>query len=191
MEDQGEDVAEDEDPGVESGLEEGELWAEFNDDMLEGEVDAGGDEGGSDDEAADLRLEAAGVVGVVVHDQAADVADGFGEGAQAEGDHEGPGLEADSLDQVDEEADAEEGAEEGVGAQRGCVAVDGLVDGAVDVDIAAVLGGVEGGGEDAAVGSVGLRAGRHVLIVGWCVAGMVREEGRSRCQRGATADVWG
>lgn len=58
MEDEGEEIAHDEDPGVVFGLEAGEARADFEDAVLEGEVDAGGEEGGGDDQAADLDLKA-------------------------------------------------------------------------------------------------------------------------------------
>ncbi len=60
LEDEGKDVAADEDPGVELGAEAGGVGAQFDDDVFEGEVDAGGDEGGGDDQAADLGFEAGG-----------------------------------------------------------------------------------------------------------------------------------
>ena len=56
LDDEGEDIAEDEDPGVEAGFQPGKGGAQLDDDVLEGEVDGGGNEGGSDDETADLDL---------------------------------------------------------------------------------------------------------------------------------------
>lgn len=74
LENEGEDVAGDENPCVHAGLDAGEFGADFEDDMFEGEVDAGGDEGGGDDQAADLDLETIGIPGVVVEHDATDIA---------------------------------------------------------------------------------------------------------------------
>ena len=156
LHDQGEQVAEDEDPGVESRAEDAVLRAAFNDDVFQSQIDACGDESGCDDEAADLRLEAVTGPRVGVHHDAADVADCFGEGAEGECDAEGPCFVADALDEVDEAADGEDCAVEGVGGERGRVAVDGLVDGTIRGDIGAVCGGETGGREDATVCGVGL-----------------------------------
>lgn len=58
LEDEGEQVAQDEDPGVPSCLQAGELVTNFEDNVFEGQVDAGSDESRADDQAANLYLEA-------------------------------------------------------------------------------------------------------------------------------------
>lgn len=76
LEHEREEVAADEDPGVELGSEAGGVGAELDDDVFEGEVDAGGDEGGGDDQAADLGFETGGGPRIVVQEDSADVACG-------------------------------------------------------------------------------------------------------------------
>ena len=121
LEDERQDVGEDENPGVEARLEDAELRAEFDDDVFESQVDACGDEGRGDDQAADLDFEAVGGPGVVVEDDAADVAEGFGEGADGEGDQVRPGFVADAVEKVVDAAEGEDGGEEGVRAPgRAC-----------------------------------------------------------------------
>ena len=58
LEDEREDVAGDEDARVREGFDAGVFGAEGDDDAGEGEVDAGGEEGGGDGEAAYLHEEA-------------------------------------------------------------------------------------------------------------------------------------
>lgn len=58
LEDEGEDVAGDEDARVREGFDAGVFRAKGDDDAGEGEVDAGGEEGGGDGEAAYLHEEA-------------------------------------------------------------------------------------------------------------------------------------
>ena len=58
LEDEGEDIADDEDPGVVFGAEAGEGGTELEDDVLEHQVDACCDESGGDDQAGDLDIEA-------------------------------------------------------------------------------------------------------------------------------------
>ncbi len=57
LQDEGEEIGEAEDPGVELGSDAGEVGAEFEGNVFEGQVNARGDEGGGDDEAADLNFE--------------------------------------------------------------------------------------------------------------------------------------
>lgn len=166
LHDEREQVTEDEDPGVEARAEDAVLRPQFNDDVLQRQIDAGGDEGRGDDEAADLGLEAVAGPGVGVHHDAADVADGLGQGAESEGDAEGPCLVADTLNEVDEAADGEDGAKKGVGGEGWGIAVDGLVDGTVRRDVCAVDGGEVRGRENTAVGGIGLRTLWH--FGGWC-----------------------
>ena len=66
MENEGEEVAEDEDPGVEFGSYPGVVAADGQDEVLQGQVDAGGDEGGSDDETGDLDVEPGVIKWIVV-----------------------------------------------------------------------------------------------------------------------------
>lgn len=56
LKDQGEEIAQNEDPGVQAGLEARERGACFENDVLKGDVDASGDEGRGDDETADLDV---------------------------------------------------------------------------------------------------------------------------------------
>ena len=73
LEDEREQIAEDEDPGVEFGSYPGVVAADGQDEVFQGQVDAGGDEGGGDDEAGDLDVEARVIEWVVVEQYAADV----------------------------------------------------------------------------------------------------------------------
>ena len=66
LQDEGEQITEDEDPGVELGADAGVGAADGEDEVFEREVDARGDEGGRDDQAADLDVEAVLVPWVVV-----------------------------------------------------------------------------------------------------------------------------
>lgn len=77
LEDEGQDVTADEEPGVPVWSEAGPAFAEVDDDVLEGEVDACSDEGGRDDQTADLDLEAELVPGVVPEENAAYISDAF------------------------------------------------------------------------------------------------------------------
>ena len=162
LKDQGEDIREDEDPGVEPRAEDAELRAELDDDVFEGQVYTRGDEGWGDDQTADLGLEARAGPSVGVHNNAANVADCLGETAEGEGDPEGPCSVANALDQLDQTAETEERAEKSIGAEIWFVAVDCQVHGAVHGDIGAVLGGFEGRGQDSTVRGVGLRTFNHV-----------------------------
>ena len=66
MEDKGEEITHDEDPSVPFCSYPGVVAADSQDEVLECEIDAGGEERGSDDETADLDIEAYVVPGVVV-----------------------------------------------------------------------------------------------------------------------------
>ena len=66
MEDEREQVTEDEDPGVEFGSYPGVVTADGQDEVFEREVDAGGDECGSNDETADLNIEAGVIERIIV-----------------------------------------------------------------------------------------------------------------------------
>lgn len=74
LEDEGEEIAKDEDPGVPLGTDAREFVADFEYDVFEGEIDAGGQEGGGDDQAANLDVEAVAGPGVGVEHDTTDVA---------------------------------------------------------------------------------------------------------------------
>ena len=67
--DEGEKIREAEDPGVEFRTNAGEVGAEFEGNVFEGEIDAGGDEGRGNDETTDLDFKSIGRPRVTVkHD---------------------------------------------------------------------------------------------------------------------------
>jgi len=74
LEDEGEQIAEDKDPRVIFSSDAGEVIANLQDDVLEREVDSGGEEGRCDDYAADLNVEAGTVPWVGVEHNATNVA---------------------------------------------------------------------------------------------------------------------
>lgn len=74
MQDEGEEISEAEDPGVELRSNAGEVGADFESDVFEGEVDAGSDERGCDNETADLYFESVGGPGIAVEHYPSDVA---------------------------------------------------------------------------------------------------------------------
>jgi hypothetical protein len=63
-----------------------------------------------------------------VHQYAAHVAAAFGETAQPDGDHVGPGFVPDPEDDMCDHGETEEAGEKGVGGEVGCVAVNGAFD---------------------------------------------------------------
>lgn len=67
LNDNAESITGNEDPSIQFRLKTRVLWAQSHDNVLQGEVDAGGEEGRCDDEAHDLDLEADPVPRVVVH----------------------------------------------------------------------------------------------------------------------------
>lgn len=73
LENEREDIASDEDASVPHGSKTRPSFTEADDDMLEREIDAGGDESGRNNEAADLDDEAAVVDRVVVEHETAAV----------------------------------------------------------------------------------------------------------------------
>ena len=73
LEDQRQEIAADEDPGVPFGGDAREVGPEGEDHVLEGEVDAGGEEGRGDDEAADLDVEAVTVPRIIVQHYTANI----------------------------------------------------------------------------------------------------------------------
>lgn len=74
LDDEAAEVGGEEDSGIPLGRDAGELGAEVEGDVFEGEVDGYADEGGGEDDGADLEFEGGFVVGVVVEEDAADVA---------------------------------------------------------------------------------------------------------------------
>ena len=160
------EVGNDEEPGVEPRAQDTELGSKFNHDVFQHEIDTRRDEGRGQDQTAYLDLEALDRVRIMIHDDAANVADRLEERADGEGDPEGPCFVADALDQLDYTAKPKEGAEEGVGAEIGRVAVDGQVHGAVFGDRGAVLDGEAVGRQNPAVGGIGLRTLDHDRLRG-------------------------
>ena len=123
MQDQGQEVAEDEDPSVELGSYPGVVTADCQDEVFEGEVDTGGDECGSNDETADLNVEAVAVERIIVQHYATNIAHAFAETSHAYGNHVGPGPVFDAEDNIRNATDSEESAEEGIGPEIGVIAV--------------------------------------------------------------------
>lgn len=72
--DEREEVGEAEDPGVELRSDAGEIGAELESDVFEGEVYTGGDEGRGDDETTDLDFESVARPGVAVEHYSSDIA---------------------------------------------------------------------------------------------------------------------
>ena len=116
LQDEGKQIARDEDPGIEAGFDAREFRADFQDAVLEREINPRGEEGRRDDDAADLDFEPVARPRVAVQHDAPHVAQAFGRAAEEERDEVGPGFVADAREQLHGGADAEEGAEEGVGA---------------------------------------------------------------------------
>jgi hypothetical protein len=54
----GSEIASNEDPGIETGLDQGVLGSAVQDEVLQSEVNGGGDKARSEDESTDLQLEA-------------------------------------------------------------------------------------------------------------------------------------
>lgn len=79
LEDQGNEVGQDEAPGVVLGSQAGEFATELADNVLEDEVDGGRVEGGGEGQAADLDVEADFAEGVIIEEYATCVAKGGGE----------------------------------------------------------------------------------------------------------------
>jgi len=74
LEDEGEQVAEDEDPRIVFGADAREVVADLQDDVLERKVDSGGLEGRCDDQAADLNVETSTGPRVAVEHDATNIA---------------------------------------------------------------------------------------------------------------------
>ena len=74
LENQGEEIAGAEDPGVVFGLDAAVLATDGDDKVFQSEVDGAGDECGGDDETNDLDVEAVAIPGVVVQHDASSVA---------------------------------------------------------------------------------------------------------------------
>lgn len=84
MENKRQDITCDEDAGVPDRRQTRPRLAEVDDDVFECKVYSGGDEGGRDNQAANLHLKTRLVEGVVVHDKTTSVADYLAQAAQAE-----------------------------------------------------------------------------------------------------------
>ena len=117
LQDEGEQIAQDEDPGVVLRPDAGVVAADGQHEVFQGEVDARGEEGGRDDQAGDLDVEAVAVKRVVVQHDTPDVADRFAETAKAQRDHVGPRAPSYARDEVEYQADGEEDEEEIVCSQ--------------------------------------------------------------------------
>jgi hypothetical protein len=124
LKDKREDITRDEDISVPGRSKARPGFAEGNDDVLEGQVDTGGNEGRRDDQAADLDLEAELVEGVVPEHYTTDVSDELAETAQCESNHVCPCLVSDSKNKLDETAKPKEGSEECVGSNVWCIPVE-------------------------------------------------------------------
>jgi hypothetical protein len=139
LEDEGDEVAGDEldmlvcvnirsngrkahDASVPLGLDAGVIRAKGVDDLAQGEVDAGGEEGRADGEAADLHEEDLVDPLVLVGDDAACVAEDFAEDAEEHGDEEGEAAAGEGVGQdVEEGGEGEDGDEGDVGGQVNAV----------------------------------------------------------------------
>jgi hypothetical protein len=53
----GSEIASDEDPGIKAGLDQGVLWSAVQDEVLQGEVDGGGDKARSENKGTNLQFE--------------------------------------------------------------------------------------------------------------------------------------
>jgi hypothetical protein len=152
LEDEADEVKGDEDPVEELGLEAGQLGAEEDDGLGEGDVDGSGVEDGGNGEADNLHHKPAKVKGVVVLHDTTNVADDLGQAAQDHARHEAPALPSEAEVDVDEANDAKEGSEDDIGGQRGPVLEDTGLDGA---EVEGTVG--VGAKADEAVGELGNR----------------------------------
>jgi len=85
LEHERQEIAADEDPGVPLCRDARGFGAKGEDHVFEGEVDAGGEKGGRDDEAGDLDVEAVIVIRVAVEHYPADIAWGSLVGIEGNG----------------------------------------------------------------------------------------------------------
>jgi hypothetical protein len=109
--------------------------------LVEGTTyNGGGVKGWGEGEKDNLQHEARFVPRVIVHDDAADVAQAAGEGRKDHGNHIGPGLEAPAKSDVDEAAQAEESYAPTVRAERWIVAINGFLNGTLRRDGGAIVG---------------------------------------------------
>ena len=90
LEDEGDDVARDEDVVEVDGVEAGGFAREVVDDLVEFDVDGGAEEDGPDGDEDDLHDEARVVPRVLVHDDPPDVADDLVDAAEHHGAHKAP-----------------------------------------------------------------------------------------------------
>jgi len=115
LQDEREDVAADEDACIPHGLEAGVLLAEGEHEVLESQIDAGGDKCGRENEADDLHVEAGRGEGVVVHDDAASVTSNFSQTAESHGKGIGPCFRICADGSIEDKAGSKYGEEEGIG----------------------------------------------------------------------------
>ncbi|KAK7995646.1 hypothetical protein PG990_014419 [Apiospora arundinis] len=120
LQDQGDEVEGDEDPGVGHGLEAGVAQGRVEDvdDAGQAQVHAGGDEGGRDGQGDEVDEEGVEAEDVLVQHDAADVADDLAEQAERHPDAEGPGPRPDGEEEVREQDGAEQGGVHDVTGQR-------------------------------------------------------------------------
>lgn len=114
--------------------------------VLQRQVDARGEKGGRQHEAADLDVEVGLVPWVAVHEDAANVADSFAAAAHGCGDGEGAQAVFEAEVDLEERANGEDGKEDCIAGEGGVVAVDGGSDGAGGGDGVAEAGVFRHGG---------------------------------------------
>lgn len=150
------EIAANEDPRIETRLDDGMLWSTVEDKVFEGKVDGGSNETRAEDQATDLQLEARLAPGVVIHDDATRISGGFEKRADAQGKRISPCLGHDTNDDASEAAESEESAEEGIATEVGTVSVKCCVDGAFrryfETLAEVPLGPICGGGHDDGLG---------------------------------------
>lgn len=91
LDDQARDVGGDEEDGIEARREAAQGAVQGLDDIPEGEIQTGADEGGAQHDGDNLQLEGVAVPDIVGEDAAADVAGAFEDAAGADGDGAGDG----------------------------------------------------------------------------------------------------
>ncbi len=118
LQDQAEHVAAAEEERVGAGPEAAQVLAVHHDDAREAQVDGGADERGRDGQGDEVEEEvvAGGVEGVLVEQDASDVADDLADESNEHGGHVAPCLVSDSQVQVGEDVEAEDGGVQRVAA---------------------------------------------------------------------------
>lgn len=110
------DITADENPGEQLGFQARVLGAQVEDDMFQGQIDTGGDEGGRENQAHDLELEAALVPGVIPQQYSTDIPRHFHQSADGQRDEQGPCSKIEPVSDLEDAAYAEEGGKEDVSA---------------------------------------------------------------------------